>query len=69
MVLAAVDWVAAIDGPASLPFGRTGLNGLDFDTGLSLGGILALIALVKDHRSCVMLSMCGVTRRTRFDPG
>jgi hypothetical protein len=43
---AVVDWVAAADGAAVLAFGRTGLNGLDFDVGLSLGGIVGLIEFV-----------------------
>ena len=43
---AAVDWLAATDGAVVLAFGRTGLNGLDFDVGLSLGGIVALIDFV-----------------------
>lgn len=43
---AVVDWVAAADGAVVLAFGRTGLNGLDFDVGLSLGGIVGLIDFV-----------------------
>ena len=43
---AVVDWVAAADGAVVLAFGWTGLNGLDFDVGLSLGGIVGLIDFV-----------------------
>lgn len=41
-----VDWVAAADGAVVLAFGRTGLNGLDFDAGLSLGGMVVIVDFV-----------------------
>jgi hypothetical protein len=42
------DWGAVADGVVVLAFGRTGLNGLDFDVGLSLGGIVMLIDIPSD---------------------
>lgn len=41
-----VVWVAVADGPALLPLGRTGLNGLDFEVEVSLGGIVMLLGLM-----------------------
>jgi hypothetical protein len=45
-VTVVMDWAAAADGAVVPVFGRTGLNGLDFDVGLSLGGIAVVIGFV-----------------------